>query len=187
MKKCLYVHGFGGSGTGTSFKNVTKVLSGMYKVESTTFDLTSPTKVYQEIKDMIKGKNLVIASSLGAFYVSSVATDVPCILLNPCLDPIKVIPLIQSNKLDIDTDDFFDACYKIYKNTFAFDEHTKGLKIGVFSDNDQLFDFRKKFKQDISDTIVEVPGPHELAHELNLLEIALDKALPLITTLKSTV
>lgn len=68
MEKAVYIHGLGGSGTGSSAKNIKTLLSGLYDVQANTYDLLDPLNAFKQIKKDCRGAKLIIASSLGGFY-----------------------------------------------------------------------------------------------------------------------
>jgi len=93
MKKAIYIHGLGGSGNGSSAKNVKKMLEsvwpGEYEFFAGTYNLLEPKQAFEQIQKDVKSADLVIASSLGAFYAVSVFVGTKILLLNPCLEPEK--------------------------------------------------------------------------------------------------
>lgn len=88
--KVLYVHGFGGSGNGNSAQMIDKYLKETFPDKD--IELIAPTIPYLDakqsvklIRDMSSEVDLVIASSLGAFYSSIASDGIDKILINPAL------------------------------------------------------------------------------------------------------
>ncbi len=94
MNKAIYIHGLGGSGNGSSARNIKKLLETDYEFSAGTYDLLNPSEAFSQIQNDAVDASFVVASSLGAFYAASLVTDTPILLLNPCLDPENAIPML---------------------------------------------------------------------------------------------
>lgn len=71
IKNILYVHGFGGNGEGSSaklLKESLKLNNIDANVIAPTFPYMNPNECVDMIKSMSKDVDLIVASSLGAFY-----------------------------------------------------------------------------------------------------------------------
>lgn len=171
MEKAVYIHGLGGSGTGSSAKNIKTLLSGLYDVQANTYDLLDPLNAFKQIKKDCRGARLIIASSLGGFYASALDLNYETILLNPCLNPCKSIPEI----LTPEQEELFDKekCLKewdeIADKWTSLDEEAKAAKFGVFSDNDEYFSylntFIDNFETSYGHNFCKIHGTHEIAKD----------------------
>ena len=112
--KILYVHGYGGSANGESSQLLKKVLSEKFdnvEIEAPAIPLEEPEKAFDTIRECAKGKDLIIASSLGAFYAMQV--PIICkILINPAL------PENIEKNIDGVSKDFIKELKEIYKEFF---------------------------------------------------------------------
>ena len=158
MKTAIYIHGLGGSGSGSSAKNVKKALSSLsdtnkafknlfggeeFSFSAGTYDLLKPEQAFPQIQADMKKADLVIASSLGAFYASCALWDdafsgAQCnsvaggdsgagdfagttgatkntriLLLNPCLEPENTIKNILYPEQKKDFDE--EKCHSAWK------------------------------------------------------------------------
>ena len=184
MDKAVYIHGLGGSGTGKSASLIKKSLIGLYDVEASTYNHLDPLTTFEQIKNDIKGARLIIASSLGAFYALSLNTDIPTLLLNPCVCPEKTIEglLYEEQKKLFDKEKCYEEWALLKESWKNFDNENKHMKFGVFSDNDEYFSFYNEFLDSFANyydggrcnaSIIE--GTHEIAKHNDQLARALNK------------
>lgn len=82
--KVLYVHGYGGSENGKSSKIIANALSKNFDVEmlAPAIPYLNPEKALEVIRENAKDCDIVVASSLGAFYTAQVYGK-PKFLINP--------------------------------------------------------------------------------------------------------
>lgn len=183
MKKVIYIHGLGGSGNGSSAQNVKKLLGSKYEFSAGTYDLLKPAEAFEQIKKDVKGTDIVIASSLGAFYASAVICPQVMLLLNPCLKPEYTIKhiLYPEQRKDFDEEKCRHEWLEIKKNWDELDQEEKGERFGVFAKNDELFSFYETFKVHFGTfwgaraNSAFIEGTHEIAKD----EAALKKSLDL--------
>ena len=210
MRKAIYIHGLGGSGNGSSATNVRNFLKGRYELSANTYDLLQPEEAFAQIKNDVEGFDLIIASSLGAFYASALDKKIPTILLNPCLEPKSAIPplLYPEQKAMFNQEKCFKEWDKISLlreklseesrvETVSGDEDFRTVKVGIFADNDEYFSFKEKFislfgtenEEEMSrnrDTFggnkncFGIHGTHEIAKHPEMLKDALEKAFTYI-------
>lgn len=109
----MYVHGYGGSENGSSSQLVKKVLNEYYDdVKVFAPEIPLKTKgVIKFINDFVKDNNidLIIASSLGAFFTIGTYDVVPKIVINPAL-PENLV------NLGVDFADFEEGYYEYISN-----------------------------------------------------------------------
>ncbi|MCR5288909.1 MAG: hypothetical protein K6E51_02825 [Treponema sp.] len=180
MKKAIYIHGLGGSGNGSSAKNVKKMLEsvwpGDYDFSASTYNLLEPEEAFDQIQKDVKDADLVVASSLGAFYAVSVHVCTKILLLNPCLDPEKAIPkiLYPEQKQGFDEERAVREWGKIKQNWQLLDREDCGMRFGVFSDKDELFSFFDTYKENFgtcfgTENSCMIHGTHEIAKDKSQL------------------
>lgn len=177
MKKAVYIHGLGGSGEGSSSKNIHKFLDGKYEVSSSTYDLLQPKEAFAKIQKDAENADLIIASSLGGFYASCLNVEGKVILLNPCLMPQEVIKdILSSMNISFENE---ELCVKEWKelqnlwNGKSFDNYA-----GIFADNDELFHFKGLFdeKMKSGENSAIISGTHQIAKDDKQLKDALEAA-----------
>lgn len=181
MKKVIYIHGLGGSGNGSSANNVKKALGCNYEFSANTYNLLQPAAAFEKIKEDVCNCDIVIASSLGAFYASAVLCAKTMLLLNPCLEPETAIAkiLYPEQKKDFDEEKCTREWLQIKKNWAELDNEQKGERFGVFSDKDELFSYYATFKENFgmhfgSPNSAMISGTHEIAKNETQLTTALD-------------
>lgn len=90
----LNLHGLNGSAHNTNYKLLLEIYSHA-EVISPQIDYakTSPAKILDRLKQY-NGIDYVVGNSFGGFYayVLSNVSNIPCLLVNPCIPPQKYIP-----------------------------------------------------------------------------------------------
>ena len=184
MNKAIYIHGLGGSGSGSSAKNIKKMLEtvwpGEYEFSANTYNLLEPKQAFEQIQKDVKSADLVIASSLGGFYAVSVPVCTKILLLNPCLEPENAIIkiLYPEQKKEFDEERAVGEWAEIKKNWNFLDREDCGMRFGVFSDKDELFSFVDTYKEKFgtcfgTDNFCKICGTHEIAKDEAQLSQAL--------------
>ena len=174
MRKAIYIHGLGGSGNGTSAQNIKKMIEtvwpGEYEFSASTYNLLEPKEAFDQIQKDVKSADLVVASSLGAFYAVSVPYCTTILLLNPCLEPETAIPkiLYSEQRKDFDEARAVREWGEIKQNWNLLDREGCGMRFGVFSDKDELFSFIDVYKKNFgacfgTDNSCQISGTHEIA------------------------
>lgn len=160
-KPCaLYIAGFGsGPNTSKTYKHIKNFLKD-WEVYCPNLDLTeSPMTTMETIDRLASEYDLVIGSSLGAFYVLSIENSVDRIVINPCMHPTIEMP-----KLTNLSDTVLKEFKRIEKKLNEPESENKILTYGIFGDNDELFSYKDEFKKKYRFLKV-VPGGHRLEKE----------------------
>lgn len=158
-KNVLYIHGLGSSANSRTAKALKTYLGDRVNFFANTWDLTSKS-TYKEINKYVADHNIqiVIASSLGAFYALGITDSVAKILINPCMKPSVEIP-----KLVKLTDDqiahFTQLERKIYDD---IDSEMRMCTFAGFGDRDELFNYQVLFRKLYGNDMVVVSGGHRL-------------------------
>lgn len=95
MKKILYLHGLGSSANSMTVSILKKQLKGQFDIVS--FDLYHDCDLSINLINqylMHNNVDLIIGTSLGAFYALCIETNVPKILMNPALNPYQDLKLL---------------------------------------------------------------------------------------------
>ena len=155
-KNILYIHGFNSDKNSTTFLTLKSHFLD-FEWHTETFDLLNPSVATKQIDDIIKRKNIttIVASSLGAFYGLNIRNSLAKILINPCLIPSIELPKLGEN---IDVDVFEKMETDIYSN---IDSELRICTLGIFGDNDELFDYSQLFTK-LYGRIHRVNGGHKL-------------------------
>lgn len=169
MKKAIYIHGLGGSGTGSSSQNVRKLIADQYSLDAFTYDLLDPATAFANIQQDVKGYDLIIASSLGGFCASALNNETPCILLNPCMKPQEAIePILwpEQQKL-FNKEKCLSEWNAISAGWSKMSDAVKKSKFGVFADEDEFFHYKdffdSLFKNEEKPNSCMINGVHEIA------------------------
>ena len=151
MKRILYIHGFNGSPTGNTYKNILDALPKGYELYSIDYDESNCRKARMQILDYISEHNidLVIGSSLGGF-IALTLTGIPRFLINPCW-----VPSAELDKLTEPGHEYEEmiSTYEAYEGyaDMCVDNKEKALVKGFFGTNDEILgvkyvkEFAKKF------------------------------------------
>ena len=155
-KNILYIHGLNSDKNSTTFLTLKSHFLD-FEWHTETFDLLSPSVATKQIDDIIKRKNIttIVASSLGAFYGLNIRNSLAKILINPCLIPSIELPKLGEN---IDVDVFEKMETDIYSN---IDSELRICTLGIFGDNDELFDYSQLFTK-LYRRVQRVNGGHKL-------------------------
>lgn len=160
--QALYIAGFGsGPTTSTTYKRIRKYLGKKWDVICPNLDLTeSPMSTHEGISRLAQDYDLVIGSSLGAFYVMGIDTDCHRIVINPCMVPSKELPEIATTISDEALKEF----KRLEKKLKDIDDEDRGNVYGIFGKDDELFSYIDMFKEKYNKYIV-VPGGHKLPQD----------------------
>lgn len=145
MKKALYIYGFNSNSNSSTKSMLNKVFNELgYEVVSVDYDQLNPYDSLTMLEKYIveNGIDLVIGSSLGAFYTLCVCEDVKKIVINPCMFPSKELPKIikLSNDVIRHYSKLEGFLYK-YNDTLSIDD-----VMGFFGTHDELFSYYDYFK-----------------------------------------
>lgn len=167
-KNILYIHGYGSKGNSRTATVLQDELGELYNVYSPPF--SNDVHFYSETllnidkaKSFIKGQSidLVIASSMGAF-VTLRLSDIPKIVINPCMLASVEIPRILYPSMEAEEIDK----YKVDEKNFSVTEQDKLLTYALFADNDELFSYRNYFEQLYgSDHLYSIVDGHRISEE----------------------
>ena len=197
--RLLYVHGLGGTKNGSTSKNLLKIAK-ENNIEFFSFDVPfNPYDAINSIEKFIKENNinLLISSSLGAFYSLFVSLkeefkDLNVIVINPAFHASKDILLnfgkgiknyrgeredkIQTYNLN---DEYYEALKTIEEElhsvlTFEKENNKKVFLnwAGYFSNNDEYFSYKNEFELHSPNTF-NINDTHHINYD-NLKQIIND-------------
>lgn len=184
MKKVVYIHGLGGSGEGSSAKNIRKMLEAEYELSASTYDLLQPKESFEKISEDVKGADLIVASSLGGFYTSALGEEsignARIVLLNPCLVPQEAIEpiLYEEQKPLFNKEKCLKEWNEIQSNWDSKNTGRNNHYFGVFADNDEYFHYKSVFDENIipesgsGTNSAMISGKHEIAKDTLQLKSA---------------
>lgn len=168
MTRILFIYGYGGSPESTFCqlirdalpKNEFEVLCPVYPQE----DLTEARKLLHEF---IKNKHidLIIGTSLGGFITLSLDTDLPRVVINPCMMPSAELPKLTPR--DGHPEDQLASpemlkSYREYEDHVNHGFYNRSTKIiGLFAEKDELLGtkYQDSFKT-YYDHAHNIPGGH---------------------------
>ncbi len=138
----LYIHGFNGSVNSSTYKKLQELFPEHHWVAE-NFNLTDIAATKERIHTICKEQhiNMLIASSLGAFYALGITDSLARILINPCLKPSIEIP-----KLDSTVPQQVIVQWKIEEAFHAeADSEVRQCCFGIFGNHDELFSYKSDF------------------------------------------
>lgn len=168
MKTILFIYGYGGSPASTTCGLLMKYLpSTEYKVLCFKYpqeDCAAAVKFFEDklIKEHI---DLVIGTSLGGFIALCLNTNIPRIVLNPCMIPTVELPKLKPYPGHIGFGPPSDEVLETYRE---FEEGVnsgqyckKSRVIGLFAENDELLgtQYFEPFGKNCGEAI-HMPGGH---------------------------
>lgn len=158
-KNVLYIHGLGSSANSRTAKALRAYLGDRVNFFAETWDLTNPG-IYKAINKYVANNHIqvVIASSLGAFYAMSITDSVAKILINPCMKPSIEIPKL-TNLSQAQIDAFAKLEDKVYDRV---DAEMRICTFAGFGNKDELFNYQTLFRKTYGNDMVVVPGGHRL-------------------------
>ena len=160
-KKALYIPGLGSNDQSRTGQLVKQYLEGRYEVLVKAWNLTSdPEQVLNDISSYVRQSktNVVIASSLGAFYALGVLPgSVAKILINPCMYPSVEIPKLE-NIPDRVVEQFKQLENFTYSN---IDAEARVATFAGFGNDDELFNYQSEFRR-LYGYFTVVQGQHHL-------------------------
>lgn len=173
MKHILYIHGYNGSPTGSSYILFDSMLDkSKYELHTIDYNAEDPEGAVTKIRKYVKENKiqLVIGSSLGGFLTLFLYGTMR-IVINPCWDPAVELPLIGY----IGPTETYARMLQELKNTT--DEEEAELCCGCFAQSDELLGnkYRATFSKFYS-RIYDVPGGHHLTAEA--VESIIHKVIP---------
>lgn len=160
--KVLYVHGFGGSANGASSKIVLKALKEAFPDEHIEFNAPAipymdPVKAHDFIELNSRYVDLVIASSLGAFYASTVDSN-RALLINPASpEDVKRVGNIPN--------DMFLELKKLelYRNSHLDNDTIDNVYL-MFGKNDEVLNNKEYYSNLYTDfNVYDFNGKHKLS------------------------
>ena len=169
--RVLYVHGFGGGANGDSAKLVKKCLEKVFddfEFLAPSIPYLDPKKATEFISDVGSDCDLIVASSLGAFY-SSICPGAYKVLINPALpDNVKKIYPEMSDDYYNDLCAVKDRLEFVVDNDFRYETYLIfGTKDDVCSNEGYYSclywkshisecDMNHKFCEDGADALIDV-------------------------------
>ncbi len=170
--KVLYVHGFGGSADGESSKLVKECLGKVFahfEFLAPQIPYLDPKKATKLISDLSEDCDLVVASSLGAFYTASCSPGAYKILINPALpDNVKKIFPEMSDGYYNDLCAIKDRMEFVIDNDFRYETYlifgtkddvcsNEGYYSGLYwNSHISKCDIGQKFCVDRADALIDV-------------------------------
>lgn len=143
MVKILYVHGYMGKGNGSASNFLRQSLNKHqieYSLDAPDFPVTDRNKMKTMLFNMSKNYDILVASSLGAFYSMQIP-DLKKILVNPALpkDLMKIRDKDPDNNTLL-TDDFINMLENDKNSYFSVkhNEHSNNITYFVFGSNDNI-------------------------------------------------
>ena len=162
MKRILYVHGYNGSPTGSSFTLFdTHIDKSNYEMHTIDYDPADPEGAVKAIKAYVREHKieLVIGSSLGGF-LTLFLYGVMRIVVNPCWNPAVELPKLG---YDGPTEAYATLLQELIDTT---DEEEAELCCGCFAAGDELLGdkYRVTFSRYYR-RVYDIAGGHHLTAE----------------------
>lgn len=162
-KKILYIHGLGSDANSTTFQTLKQGLP-QYEWITDTFDLLDIAATKDKLQTLLLTENIdtIVASSLGAFYALGVENSLAKIVINPCMKPSEELP-----KLVEEVDASLFRVFELHNSGQPFtglilDNEMRFCTYGIFSTDDELFNYLHDFKRLYGNRCIEVEGGHRL-------------------------
>lgn len=161
--KILYIHGLNSSKESTTGQHVKEYLKSHdmenVKLVRETFDLLDVKNTRNRIMNIVtrQGIDLVIASSLGAFYALDLAEVVMKIVINPCMMPSMEIPKLVPDVDPKIIQEFKKMEASIYS---SIDGEVKEMTRAAFGTHDELFSYKMFYKSKYGNRFMTVNSGH---------------------------
>ncbi len=168
MKNVFFVWGYGGSPDSTTIKNLKQLVGDKYNIISDYYAQYNPVEAIKDIEYYIKEYkvDILIGSSLGGFIVSQIKTDIPKIIINPCMEPAVELPLLKDENNEYCVPKHIIDFYTEYTNKNNIWETISANDIFIIGSEDELFGTKyvEQIKQ-YTDNIHIVPQKHHNTFE----------------------
>lgn len=168
--RILYIHGFNSSVNSGTYRKL-KNLFPQHEWFAENFNLTDVRETRNRIDSVISGSGIdvIIASSLGAFYALGAEAPVSRIVINPCMKPSIEIPKLDSSV----PGEVIFAWKEMEKELVEADGEVGRRCFGIFGNHDELFSYRKYFGELYGETNLGVGksflvegGHHSLSEDV---------------------
>ena len=168
MKRILFIYGFGGSPASIFRRLISEALpDNEYEVLCPEYPQDDLEASISLLSKFVEDHHcdLVMGTSLGAFFALCLPTSLPRVVINPCMKPSVELPLLHPRADHPDdklpSEALVEACKK-YEPEVYFRLKNRSLKtIGLFAENDELLEtrYKKDFKTYYDDAR-SMPGGH---------------------------
>lgn len=144
MKKVLFVYGYGGSPQSTMCQMFRKFLpKDRFEVVSFVYPQHDCAQAVKYLEQVIEQEHvdMVIGTSLGGFITLVLNTDVPKVVVNPCMRPVEVLPHLTprpDHPDDVQPSPELVATYEPFERQLFAESHLGEPIIGFFAENDEL-------------------------------------------------
>lgn len=167
MTKILFIYGYGGSPESSFCTLLREALpADEYEVLCPMYPQQDCAEAHTVLMKFIaeNGVDLVVGTSLGGFVALTMETQLPTIVLNPCMLPSVELPLLQprpDHPEDQQPSAEMIAMYRPYE-VRAFQRSVSGRRVmGLFAENDELLG--TKYKTQFAECygmVRDMPGGH---------------------------
>lgn len=155
--RILYVGGLGSSKkTSSTYRDLKKSFARIEYFQTTVSPTSQPIEYAKRLQAVAHKYNMIIGSSMGAFFVLAITEGVRKIVINPCLKPSIEIP-----KLTADITSEAIEQFEKMQNNLPVDNELRASTFGIFGSKDELFNFQAEFKKTYHNMCI-VPGTHRL-------------------------
>ncbi|MCR4742173.1 MAG: hypothetical protein K5866_04795 [Treponema sp.] len=179
MSNILYIHGFKSNSNSSTFRNLREIFPEQAWF-SADFDLTDIKGTEEKIKALIKEYkiNILVASSLGAFYALLNSENHPCIVINPCMRPSIEIPKLDSSVKEETLKKWanLEKGHEEYVSFGALAVNMNEMRcnaFGIFGNHDELFSYKELFEKiygaesaELKKTFLVEGGHHSLSKDV---------------------
>ena len=176
----VYLHGFGSGGSSEKGVLLKKYFGKSHNI--ITPDLSEkPEEAIKQIHSIISktGRFIFVATSLGGFYADyfNKFGDIPCVLINPLVDPDDMIKHIGSNNSYATGKSFIftkeDYLYlKRLKARIDEVNYTDSPEYIILAKDDEVLDYKKAFEYFINPNqlvLLERTGGHRFLNEKKIV------------------
>jgi len=175
MIRILYVHGYLGSANGSSSQLLAKCLSVQNidaRVDAPSIPITEPDMVCGFLKEQSKNHDVIVASSMGAFY-SLTLSNKPVIAINSASpDDLRALgksaPEINKDFSESD----FALLEKIKEQIISGIKDNADNKYGIFGGEDTVATHNKWVRDALpAQNVFDVPGMEHKADEAGMNKV----------------
>ena len=168
MTKILFIYGYGGSPESTFCRLIRDALpKNEYEVLCPVYPQENLTETRNLLHEFIRREHidLITGTSLGGFIALSLDTDLPRVVINPCMKPSVELPKLtprEGHPEDRPAGPNILESYRQYEDGVNHGYYNRSQKIiGLFAENDELLG--TKYKKDFKtyyDHARSIPGGH---------------------------
>lgn len=171
-KNILYIWGYGSSPQSNTVKWLKNSTGNEYNIVSDYYAQYKPEEAIYDIENLIKHYKpvLIIGSSLGGYLTMQLNTNIPKLLINPCVHPEETLPTLKNDEGENVVPEHIIENYKNYTETHKpFVNINKDRTFAILATHDEVLNdkYNNDIKENCIKTVMSEQGHHNTEESIN--------------------